>query len=50
MAALIMESPTTFSRNRVPSPTICLGSGKMSSIASSASTGVPAAMRPSRGT
>ena len=50
MAALIIESPTTFSRNSVPSPTICLGSGKMSSMCSSARIGPPAAIRPTMGT
>ena len=50
IAALIMESPTTLSRKSVPSPTICLGSGKMSSIASSARIGPPAAIRPTSGT
>ena len=40
----------TSSRNSVPSPTSCLGSGKTSSILSSARIGPPAAIRPTTGT
>ena len=50
IAASIIESPTTLSRNSEPSPTICLGSGKTSSTTSSARIGPPAAIRPTTGT
>jgi hypothetical protein len=50
IAASIIESPLTWSRNRVPSPTSSLGSGNTSSIACSARIGPPAAIRPTRGT
>ena len=50
MAASIIESPTTFSMNSVPSPTSSRGSGKTSSTACSARTGPPAAIRPTTGT
>ena len=50
IAASIIESPTTLSMNRVPSPTSSRGSGNTSSTACSASTGPPAAMRPTSGT
>ena len=50
IAALIIESPLTLSRKSVPSPTSCLGSGKMSSTYCSARIGPPAAIRPISGT
>ncbi len=50
IAASIIESPTTFNRKRVPSPTSGRGSGKTSSTISSARIGPPAAMRPTTGT
>ena len=50
MAASIIESPSTSSRNIVPSPTSWRGSAKTSSTRSSARIGPPAAIRPSTGT
>jgi leucyl-tRNA synthetase len=50
IAALIIESPATLSRNSVPSPTSCRGSGKTSSTDCSARMGPPAAIRPTSGT
>jgi hypothetical protein len=50
IAALIIDSPTTLSMMRFPSPTSCFGSEMTSSTDSSARIGPPAAIRPTSGT
>ncbi len=50
IAASIIDSPTTCSRKRSPSPTSRSGSVKTSSTCSCAVMGTPAAIRPTSGT